>query len=412
MRRCPRDQTAADRLGGRIADDERPDGPRQFGDRRDRRRGRVDGGRGRLRRRDGLGDGWCGVAGARSRRWRGRRHDGGGGGDGGGRRGDWRRRDRRQRGVVDLDRCSVGRHRIRLPVVPERCREHDDRRQRRRTGRREGADERGRERDPRGVSDRLFEEEVAGDGHDEGEAEPDEHERRPVEPDPIGVDDHIDRPVVQVHAVRDLADEHQRSDRERRAGGALDLQPEQQCARHDGNQWQGTLVRRPTGGREQHDGTTENQQTSRCERGETVRQDGPARQRDGEERPDQDLGQPRRGRPVGSIGTPHLRDHGSGQHCRDGDAADRQHPCTMGPDGSQQPEHHEGPQPVELLLDRERPEVLERRRRAVRLGEQLLVRAVTRQQHPVGHLEERPDHLRPQRADAHRTNRSARRARR
>ena len=59
----------------------------------------------------------------------------------------------------------------------------------------------------------------------------------------------------------------------------------------------------------------------------------------------------------------------------------------------QQQRHQRWPQPVELLLDRQRPEVLQRRDRAAALCEQILIRGVACEQHPVGHLEQRTDHL-------------------
>ncbi len=71
-------------------------------------------------------------------------------------------------------------------------------------------------------------------------------------------------------------------------------------------------------------------------------------------------------------------------------AADDDESAATAGHAAQHHEHQRRPHPVELLLDRQRPEVLERRRRTAGYwAEQVLVGAVAGEEHPVGDLEQR-----------------------
>ena len=120
-------------------------------------------------------------------------------------------------------------------------------------------------------------------------------------------------------------------------------------------------------------------------------------QRGGQRRADQDLACPGRGRPVGGIGSePHRDPHR--QHGEpDGDAPDAARQRTRGRTADEEREQDGRPEPVELLLDRQRPVVGERRCGAAEAVQEVGVAVGAAQALPVGDLEDRAGNLAAQR---------------
>ena len=118
----------------------------------------------------------------------------------------------------------------------------------------------------------------------------------------------------------------------------------------------------------------------------------------GEQGPDEDLGQPRRRGVVRRVGPGGDRDHhrrdgaGGGQPGHRGDAARRR--------PAQHDDQHQRPHPVELLLDREAPVVVERRALAGRPGHLLGVAASPGEGDPVVDLSQRAPEVAAQVGDA------------
>ena len=127
------------------------------------------------------------------------------------RRGDGRRRpvesDRRRDGVASSTRAGHQRGDVVGPrppvVVGDRDRDDD-----RRHGHGRGGEERtgeGRARPPVGAADRALDQHVRQRGDDHRRCQPESEQGRTAETGAGLVDDHVDRPVEQVHAVADAA---------------------------------------------------------------------------------------------------------------------------------------------------------------------------------------------------------------
>ena len=132
-----------------------------------------------------------------------------------------------------------------------------------------------------------------------------------------------------------------------------------------------------------------------------MRSDPALRQRHRDPRTDQDLGHPSRRCPIRGIPSPHDRDHRRGDGEDDRQCSDdrRQAPSTSTRQRRQAPEAHR-PHPVELLLDGERPVVIERRDDARVAALQVGVALAGGQLHPVGHLEQSAERVATQVVDA------------
>ena len=172
------------------------------------------------------------------------------------------------------------------------------------------------------------------------------------------IEHHVHRPVEEVHAVADPAETDERSHRQHVANGPRCLQPDDQECAGDADERERALVRGTMIRREQHDG---NSQREQCDRGgprPSTRHLASLNDERGEHT-GEDLRGPRRGGPVGRVRAPHRGD----DRCRDdrsdgGDAHEHGCPAAIPCDSVQ---HHESEreEPVELLLDREGPVVLD-----------------------------------------------------
>jgi hypothetical protein len=81
-------------------------------------------------------------------------------------------------------------------------------------------------------------------------------------------------------------------------------------------------------------------------------------QHHGEDGAGQELTEPRRGRPVRGVGAGRRGDDRRGDRREGEQRADEHEPTAVGP--AQDDDQRKWPHPVELLLDRQRPVVVER----------------------------------------------------
>ena len=173
--------------------------------------------------------------------------------------------------------------------------------------------------------DRPFEQEVTGDGDREGDGETQCGERDAVDAHTVCVDDDEDRPVHEVDAVGDLAESHQRRQRQQSTAGSVDLKPEDQGAGHQRNHGEETLVGRPAGRRERDDGDGQHHQRCRRKHRQASRHASCSKHQR-QEGTDEDLTQPGGRCPIGGVGSPHLGDHWSCDHRHGGHHGDRDRP--------------------------------------------------------------------------------------
>ena len=203
--------------------------------------------------------------------------------------------------------------------------------------------------------------------------------------------------MIQVHPVADLAEAHQRPHRQHRVHSPRHLQRPQQQTAHHGDERQRTLIGRPAATRQDARQGDDHRQGGERGMPSARRHDAAAPHPARQQGADQDLGQARRCGPVRRIGTPHHGDQRRG-HCEH--RRERRHRAEHrpAPPTAASGEHHEHrrPHPVELLLDRQRPEVLERRHTS---DEQFAVARLARQAHPVEDLQGGTDDVGPQALD-------------
>ncbi len=215
------------------------------------------------------------------------------------------------------------------------------------------------------------------------------------------VEHDVDRPVVQVDAVADRAEGDERGPGEQAAQRRRDLQSEHQPGRRQGEQRQPALVRRAGARRPGQRGPGDDTDADDPEPGDRAGKRPlrpPAVEDDGEERADQDLAQPRRRRPVGGVTTPDCGDQRRGHRRGDGEGADDQHAAA--PPRPQHDHHRQRPDPVELLLDRQRPVVVEWRADVLAARYEVGVGLPARQGDPVVDLGERRPEVPAQLVDA------------
>ena len=108
---------------------------------------------------------------------------------------------------------------------------------------------------------------------------------------------------------------------------------------------------------------------------------------------EQDLGDSSWRRPVGGVGTPNRSDHGCGDDGSRSDHDDGHDVTAWRLTHAPEADERNRPDPIELLFDRKRPVVLERRCRADALLKEFLVRTTTSKKHPVSDLQQAADGL-------------------
>ena len=254
-------------------------------------------------------------------------------------------------------------------------------------------------RGARVIADRQLDETIRRFGQHKGQHQPHDQQRDRVEARSLLVEDHVDRPVKDIDTVRDLPEPDEWRGGQHTAKRARRLQPEHQPCRRERNERQCTVIGGPARLRERHDADEQSGQRDRGKPGVPTVNRTP-RQHDRQQRSYQDLADPGRGRPVDRVRSPHQSDHrgtGAEHGCHH---ADRDRPRACRAASAQDDDHRRWPDPVELLLDRQRPEMLERRYRTARVREQLLVRPAAGEEHPVGDLQHRTDHIVAQIGDA------------
>ena len=202
--------------------------------------------------------------------------------------------------------------------------------------------------------------------------------------------------MVHVHPVTDAPQPHQRLHREGRAQHPRSLQTEDQGRRGEAEHTQPPGVRRPASCRPLDSRPQHHSQPADPQRTEPAGSALPHHATGGERRATEDLTDPCRCRPVRLVGPPVHGDDSSGDDPRRGQRREGQEePHAPLRDAPQQHER-ERPDPVELLLHRQRPVVLDRAGHAGRPTQQIRVRPRAVQRVPVGHLHRRADDVAPQ----------------
>ncbi len=233
------------------------------------------------------------------------------------------------------------------------------------------------------------------------DGDPHREQRPAVEVGAGGAQPHEERPVVEVHAVADEAEGRQRLDRQQlaeRARGRLHRRGDDDRGGHRARQQAAAvevrrlaLEREGRGGEEQRGADAGHlEDEPGATGGDRAQQRGQRRQGDAGE----DGEGPRVGAVVDAVGAvPGVerqrqeRRHGTEHHRGDEDALRH----GLGRPGGAPPPHGEQagddqrPDHVELLLDREAPRVVERRRR----GEERPVVVAREHRPPVGHVGDR-----------------------